>query len=182
MRNRKSNLTYCSHKPKYIVATNSHRLVLIMNLTWHFHFHSSNVSIIHLKYEYRARSESRFMCYSCSYVTRCLIIMGIVTAQYPSSHTCNIDVFKTIKRNSTTIVHIHNESANLIDNCDVAFDINNWWNQPKTLPMIGMESMVTRSTLGYTQDNLPLGICSLIKSTAMAKLISFPAKIITVML
>ena len=83
------------------------------------------------------------------------------------SHTFNSDVFKTINRNSTTIKHIHNESANFIDNCDVAFNTNNWWNQPKTVQMIGMESMVTRPPLRYTRDYLPPGICSLIKSIAV---------------
>ena len=66
------------------------------------------------------------------------------------TYTFNIDVFKTIKRNSTTITHIHNESANFTDNCDVAFDTNYWWNQPKTVPVIGMESMVARTPLRYT--------------------------------
>ena len=95
------------------------------------------------------------------------------------SHTFNIDMFK---RNSTTIKHIHSESANLIDNRDVAFDTNNSWSQPKTVPVISMESMVTRAPLRYTQDFLPLGICNLIKPASMAKLISFPTKIISVML
>ena len=52
----------------------------------------------------------------------------------------------------------------------------------KTVPMIGMESMVIRAPLRYTRDCLPSGICSLIKPAAMANLISFPSKGITVML
>ena len=64
----------------------------------------------------------------------------------------------------------------------VTFDTNNWWNQPKTVQVIGMESMVTRPPLRYTWEYLPLGICSLIKPAAMAKLMSFPAKIIAVIL
>ena len=42
------------------------------------------------------------------------------------SQTFNIEVFKAITRNSTTIKHIHTKSVNLIDNCDVACDTNNW--------------------------------------------------------
>ena len=48
--------------------------------------------------------------------------------------------------------------------------------------MIGVESMVTRTGLRYTRDYLTPGICSLIKPAAMEKLISFRAKIHTVML
>ena len=50
------------------------------------------------------------------------------------------------------------------------------------VPVITTESMVTRARPSYTQDYLPPGICSLIKPAAMAKLISFPAKTIAVML
>ena len=32
--------------------------------------------------------------------------------------------------NSTEIKHNYNESANLIDNFDVAIDNNAWWNPP----------------------------------------------------
>ena len=53
---------------------------------------------------------------------------------------------------------------------------------PKTVPVIGMESMGTRTRIRYTRDYLPPGICSLIKPTAIAKSISIPAQIITVML
>ena len=97
-------------------------------------------------------------------------------------HSFNIDVFENAKNSYTTIKHINNESENFIDNCDVALDTTGWWNQPKTRPVIGMESMVTRARLRYTRDYLPPGICSLIKPAAMAKLISFPVKTIAVML
>ena len=67
VRNRKSHpegvsprdLTYCSHKPECVVPTNPDRSVLITIITWHFQFRPVNVSILHLKYDYRARSESR---------------------------------------------------------------------------------------------------------------------------
>ena len=39
-------------------------------------------------------------------------------------HSFNINVFETIKNNSTTIKLIYNESAKFIDNCDVDFDSN----------------------------------------------------------
>ena len=90
-------------------------------------------------------------------------------------HSFNIDMFETIKNNSTIIKHTDNESVNFTDNCDVAFDTNDWWNQPKMDPVISMESMVPRASLSYTRDYLPLGMCSLINPTAMAKLISFTA-------
>ena len=38
-------------------------------------------------------------------------------------HTFDIGVFKSAK-NSTTIKHIHNQSANMIEGFDVAFDTN----------------------------------------------------------
>ena len=41
---------HCDNKPD--------RSVLITIITWHFQFHPLNISILHLKYEYRARSES----------------------------------------------------------------------------------------------------------------------------
>ena len=93
VRNRKSNpegvsprdLTYCSHKPECIVTTNPDRSVLITIITWHFQFLPVNVSILHLKYEYHARSESRFACYSHCYVTWCPLTKGIVASQFPLS-------------------------------------------------------------------------------------------------
>ena len=45
------------------------------------------------------------------------------------------------------------------------------------MPVIGVESMVTRAGLRYTRDYLAPGICSLIKPAAMEKLMSFRAKI-----
>ena len=97
-------------------------------------------------------------------------------------HTFRVGMFKYNKTNSTTIKHICNECANLIECYDVAFDTNDWWNPFKTVPVIGMEGMVTRACLRYTWDYLTLGICSLFKLAAMEKLISFSAKIHIVML
>ena len=93
VRNRKSNpegvsprdLTYCSHKPERIVTTKPDRSVLITIITWHFQFRPVNFSILHLKYDYRARSESRFACYSHCYVTWCPLTTGIVASQCPSA-------------------------------------------------------------------------------------------------
>ena len=93
VRNRKSNpegvsprdLTYCSHKPECIVTTNPDRSVLITIITWHFQFRPVNVSILHLKYDYRARSESLFACYSHCYVTWYPLTTGIVASQCPSA-------------------------------------------------------------------------------------------------
>ena len=93
VRNRKSNpegvsprdLTYCSHKPESIVTTNPDRSVLIPIITWHFQFRPVNVSILHLKYDCRARSESRFACYSHCNVTWYPFATGIVASQCPSA-------------------------------------------------------------------------------------------------
>ena len=91
-RNRKSNpeadrprdLTYCYHKPECIV-TNPDRLVLITIITWTFQFYIVNVSIFYSKYEYGARSESRFAWYSHCYVTWCTLATGIVVSRGPSA-------------------------------------------------------------------------------------------------
>ena len=93
VQNRKSNpegvslrdLTYCSHEPECIVTTNPDRSVLIRIITWHFQFRPVNVSVFHLKYDYRARSESRFACYSHCYVTWYPLTTGIVASQCPSA-------------------------------------------------------------------------------------------------
>ena len=50
-----------------------------------FQFHLMNVSILHLKYQYGARSESRFACYSHCYVMWCPLTMKFVDLQCPSS-------------------------------------------------------------------------------------------------
>ena len=50
------------------------------------------------------------------------------------------------------------------------------------MPVIVIESMVTRVRLRYTRDYLTPGICSLIKPGAMENFIPFPANIQTVML
>ena len=49
-----------------------------------------NVSILRSKYEFRARSESRFACYYHCYVTWCPLTTGIVASQYPSSRDAAI--------------------------------------------------------------------------------------------
>ena len=93
VRNRKSNpegviprdMTYCSHKPVCMMTTNSDWSVLITIITSHFQVHPVNASILCLKYEYCARSESRFACYSHCYVTWCPLTTGIVTSQFPPS-------------------------------------------------------------------------------------------------
>ena len=79
------DLKYCSHKPECIVTTKPDRSVLITIITWHFQFRPVNVSILHLKDDYRARSESRFVCYSHCYVTWCPLTTGIVASQCPSA-------------------------------------------------------------------------------------------------
>ena len=45
-------------------------------------------------------------------------------------HAFDIGVFKYSKSNLSTIKHINNESENLNESCDVAFDSNDWCNLP----------------------------------------------------
>ena len=47
----------------------------------------------------------------------------------------------------------------------------------KQVPVIGVEIMVTRAGLRYTQDYLTPGTCIIIKPAAMEKLMSFRTKI-----
>ena len=83
-------------------------------------------------------------------------------------HAFNIGVFRYGKSNPTTIKHIYNESENLNESCDVAFDNNNRWNRPYRVPVID-KNMVTRTGLRYTRDYLTPGICSLFKPAALEK-------------
>ena len=86
-----------------------------------------NVSILHLEYEYRARSESRFACYSHSYDGNCRLTIPIAKgpcARDALPHAVHIGVFKFVKTISTAIKHIYEESTNIIEGCTVAFDTN----------------------------------------------------------
>ena len=140
VRNRKSNSeavrprykTYCSHKAACIVTTNPNRSVLITIITWHFQFHLVNFSILHLKYKYGARRESRFACYSHCYATWCSLTTGIIASKCPSVRVAALVTryltplisacLKPLK--FTTMKHIHNQSANIIEGWNVAFDTN----------------------------------------------------------
>ena len=85
-------------------------------------------------------------------------------------HAFDISVFEYGKSSPTTIKHIYIESEKLNESCDVAFDNNNWWNLPQTVPVIGVVSMVTRAGFRYTRDYLTPDLCSLIKPAAMDKI------------
>ena len=71
-------------------------------------------------------------------------------------------------------MHLHRI---LVDSCDVAFDTSGWWNRPKTVPVIGMASMVTSARVRCTQDYLTTNIFRIIKPAAMEKFMSFTSKI-----
>ena len=95
-------------------------------------------------------------------------------------HAFNIGVFKYGKSNPTTIKHIYNESENskvvtLLLTAIIGGIFHNSVSDWHGEYGVGMESMVTRTGLRYTQDYLKLGICSLIKPAAMEKLMSFRA-------
>ena len=129
------DLTYCSHKPECIVTTNPDRSVLITIITWHFRFRPVNVSILHLKYDYRARSESRFACYSHCYVTWYPLTTGIVASQCPSARDAVLVtryltpfILACLNSISTAIKHVYKESANIIEGCNVAWNTNDCWN------------------------------------------------------
>ena len=131
-----------------------------------FSIHPDNVSILHVKEAYGAWSESRFTHYSLCFVPWCPLANGRC-ARDALPHTFNIGMFKC--DNFTTIKYIYNEFDILIDSCDVAFDISNWWNLPNTVAMVGMESMVIRARLRHTRYYLTPCICSPIKQNAMEK-------------
>ena len=132
VRNRKSNRfdilfaqtwVHCDNKPD--------RSFLITVITWHFQFHLMNVSILHLKYEYAW----------CSKLDLFDMLLPLLLYMTPLNngncrnalpYTFNIRVFKSMKNNSTTIKHtcIYNDSASIIEGCNVAFHTSDWWNFP----------------------------------------------------
>ena len=62
----------------------------------------------------------------------CRLTIPVAKGRYAREaqpHAFDICVFKYDKSNPTTIKHI-NESENLNESCDVAFDSNNWWKLP----------------------------------------------------
>ena len=65
---------------------------------------------------------------------------------------------------------------NLIANFSIVFDTNDQSNLAQTVPVIGMENMVTHVCLCYTCYLMP-GNGHLIKPAATDKLMSFPAQI-----
>ena len=96
--------------------------------------------------------------------------------------TFNVGMFKCDKNNFTTIEHICTESASLIECHNVAFNTNDWWNPFETVPLIGMEGMVTRVCFRYTRDYLTSGINIPFKSAGIEKLMSLTTKINAVLL
>ena len=91
------------------------------------------------------------------------------------SHTFDISVFQNVKKNSTTIKHIHDWSENIIGGFGVVFDTSDCYNFLWTV-LFGMKSMVTQVRLCYTWDYLTPDICSFIKPTAMENWCHFLSK------
>ena len=48
----------------------------------------------------------------------------------PHATPIDIGVFKSIENNSTTTKHIYNESANILEGCNVAFGASDWPESP----------------------------------------------------
>ena len=103
---------------------------------------------------------------------------GVVASQCPSSKdaalmmrffTPLLSACINPSKRSSTIKCICNESANIIASCNVAFDTNDCWNTPKTVPVNCIWSIVTRTRLRYSREFLTPGICSLIKYAAKEK-------------
>ena len=97
-------------------------------------------------------------------------------------HACNIGVFQYGENNPTTI---NTFTINLRTLMKVVMLLSTaifGGIFHKQCQWLGVESMVTCTGLGYTQDYLTPGICSPIKPAAMEKLMSFCAKIHTVRL
>ena len=120
------------HKPECIGTTHLDRSLLITIITWHFQFHPANVCNLHVKGAY-VRRESRFTRSSHCNDGNCRLTIPVVEgrcAREVLPRAFNIGVFKYGKSNPNTIKHIYNESENLKEGCDVAFDSNNWWNLP----------------------------------------------------
>ena len=87
-----------------------------------------------------------------------------------------------VKSNSAALKYIYNEFTNLTDSCGIDVHTNVWRNLQRTVPVIGMDRMVTRARLRCTRDYLTPGIYSQIKTAAVEKRISFPANIHTPMI
>ena len=138
MRNRKSNpegvsprdLTYCSHKPECIETTNPERSVLITIIIWMLVFSTQNTNIV-----LEARAVSRATPIITSLVPlhdgNCRLKIPVVKGRCACDalpHAVHIGVFKFVKTISTAIKHIYQESANIIEGCNVALDTNDCWN------------------------------------------------------
>ena len=103
----------------------------------------------------------------------CRLTIPVVKRRYARDalpHAFHIGVVKFVNTIFTAIKHVYKEFANVIEDCNVAFDTNDYWNFQYTVPVIVIESMVTRARPSYTRDFLTPGICSLINPAAWVKL------------
>ena len=133
---------------------------------------------LHLKYEYGARSESRFASYSHCRVTWCPLTTGTVASQCPSAKDAAL-----VTRYLTPLTSACLKTGKIIYHYKTYSQLMLLWHQRLLdFPRNGMEGMVTHICLRYTQDYLAPSICSLIKLAAMEKLMPFPAEIHTMML
>ena len=125
-----------------------------------------------------ARSELHFGCYFPQRRDCCLTMPVIKgrCARDALPHTFNIGVFKSIKKNSTTTKLIYDKSANIVEGYNIAFDTHDCGNF-HTMPLTGIESMVTFARLRYTEVYLMPGVCSLIRTAAIENSMPFPTKI-----
>ena len=124
-------LMHYSHKPECIVTTNPDRSVLITIITWHFHFASwMLVSPLKTRIWCSKGEPFRVLLILLRHVVplndgNCRLTMPVVKgrcARDAQPHTFNISFFRSNKKDCAAIKHIYNESANITEGCNDAFD------------------------------------------------------------
>ena len=109
---------YCSHKPECIVTTNPNRSVLITIIAWHFQF--SPPECWYCPFEIRIWCLKQEPFHMLLPLLRhmvplndrnCRLTMPVIKGRAALDalhHAFDIGVFKTVKKNSPMIKHIHN--------------------------------------------------------------------------
>ena len=126
------DVTHCSHKPECIVTTNPSRTGLNhdYNMTFSIppcQYSPLKIQIWCLKWE-PFHMLLQLLCHVVPLNSgNCHLTIPVIKGHYACDvvpHTFNISVLISVEKNSATIKHIHNVSANIIESCNVAFDTN----------------------------------------------------------